>query len=327
MATEKSRTFTAEENQRLRGVIKALMERHGWGQRAAADALGVTQQMVSAFLSGRSGAGYPLAVRAAELTERDLDDLLQDDSAAEAVMNKAPDGPAGTESDDERPSGPEAVRSVEFFENVVAEAFDHKQHSLDDMDTIRKIFRRYPFSKKSVDDWRLRDMAPLMLDLVRDRRKKGLPTALVTIALHFARLSMRLIEDAEANGIPNGRLDINDLIEFEKEHPNGLTAAEVVAEVPKYGVKFSDDTLRKWVQWGLLPRSTRVTAGGMKTGSRGLYPAGVVRAVLDIKRRLGDGDSIEKIQAELGDRRDTELIAELQDQQQARKVARTGTKS
>lgn len=85
---------------------------------------------------------------------------------------------------------------------------------------------------------------------------------------------------------------------LEARHPEGLPCGEIVTLVDAFGVKFSEATLRKWVQWDLLPRSVRVGHRGAQAGSQGLYPATIVRRILEIKRKLGDGFSIEQIKAE-----------------------------
>jgi hypothetical protein len=64
-------------------------------------------------------------------------------------------------------------------------------------------------------------------------------------------------------------------------------------------VKFGEATLRKWVQLGLLPRSVRVGRKGKHSGSQGMYPASIVRQILQIKELLGGGLTIEQVQSDV----------------------------
>lgn len=93
------------------------------------------------------------------------------------------------------------------------------------------------------------------------------------------------IEEAELNRI-------------ESERASGITSAEILSVLEHHGVKFSEATLRKYVQLGLLPRSVRVGRKGKHQGSQGMYPATVVRQILLIKEMLADDLTIEQIQKE-----------------------------
>lgn len=83
----------------------------------------------------------------------------------------------------------------------------------------------------------------------------------------------------------------------EARHPEGLTASGVVDSLEAMGVRFSEASLRKWVQLELLPKSERVGHRGSLGGSQGLYPVSVLRRVLEIKRLLAEGSSIEEIRS------------------------------
>jgi hypothetical protein len=93
-----------------------------------------------------------------------------------------------------------------------------------------------------------------------------------------------------------GLLSERDLDAIEREHPNGLTAAQVVDVFQSRGLKLSEATFRKYVQLGLLPRSRRVGRKGKHQGSMGLYPATAVRRVNAIKRMMAESYTIEEIQ-------------------------------
>jgi len=61
-------------------------------------------------------------------------------------------------------------------------------------------------------------------------------------------------------------------------------------------VRFSEATLRKYVQLGLLPRSVRVGRKGKHRGSCGVYPAHVIRRVNAVKVMMAENRTIEEIQ-------------------------------
>lgn len=85
---------------------------------------------------------------------------------------------------------------------------------------------------------------------------------------------------------------------IEREHQQGLTSAEILDVFASHDIKFSEATLRKWVQLGLLPRSVRVGRKGKHQGSQGMYPPTVVRQIQRIKEMMADNYTIEEIQRE-----------------------------
>lgn len=97
---------------------------------------------------------------------------------------------------------------------------------------------------------------------------------------------------------------------IEREHPRGLTSAEILAVFASHEIALSEATLRKYVQLGLLPRSVRVGRKGKHQGSQGLYPASVVRQIVRIKAMMAESYTIEQIQREFffmqGDLRELE---------------------
>jgi hypothetical protein len=86
-----------------------------------------------------------------------------------------------------------------------------------------------------------------------------------------------------------------DLTGLERKYADGIPAPEIVSFFEERGVKFSEATLRKYVQLGLLPHSVRVGRKGKHKGSQGLYPVGTVRQILEIKRLLSENKTIEEI--------------------------------
>ena len=85
---------------------------------------------------------------------------------------------------------------------------------------------------------------------------------------------------------------------LEQQHHQGITSAEILETFVAFDVKFSEATLRKYVQLGLLPRSVRVGRKGKHQGSQGLYPASVIRQILRIKEMMAEDYTIEEIQRE-----------------------------
>jgi DNA-binding transcriptional MerR regulator len=91
-------------------------------------------------------------------------------------------------------------------------------------------------------------------------------------------------------------LDEREVQEIEQSWPNGLTSRQLVDVFETRGIRFSEATLRKYVQLGLLPRSVRVGRKGKHRGSCGIYPAHVVRRVNAVKGMMADNLTIEEIQ-------------------------------
>jgi hypothetical protein len=91
-------------------------------------------------------------------------------------------------------------------------------------------------------------------------------------------------------------LDERELQEIERNWPNGLTSRQIVDVFETRGIRFSEATLRKYVQLGLLPRSVRVGRKGKHRGSCGVYPAHVIRRVNAVKGMMAEDRTIEEIQ-------------------------------
>ena len=89
--------------------------------------------------------------------------------------------------------------------------------------------------------------------------------------------------------------DESELESLEDQHPDGLSSGEIVGILRSRGLKFSEATFRKYVQLGLLPRCRRVGTKGKHKGSRGLYPAGTVRQINEIKHLMARNYTIEEI--------------------------------
>ena len=93
-----------------------------------------------------------------------------------------------------------------------------------------------------------------------------------------------------------GLLAEDELTAIEHQWPDGLTSRQIVDLFETRGIRFSEATLRKYVQLGLLPRSVRVGRKGKHRGSCGLYPANVVRRVNLVKGMMAENLTIEEIQ-------------------------------
>ncbi len=94
----------------------------------------------------------------------------------------------------------------------------------------------------------------------------------------------------------SGLLEEDELVAIEGQFPKGMTSREIIDVFASRGVRFSEATLRKYVQLGLLPRSIRVGSKGKHCGSRGLYPPEVVRRVNQVKAMMASNLTIEDIQ-------------------------------
>jgi DNA-binding transcriptional MerR regulator len=88
----------------------------------------------------------------------------------------------------------------------------------------------------------------------------------------------------------------DELLDIERQSPHGLTSRQIVDVFKSRGVKFSEATLRKYVQLGLLPRSVRVGQKGKHQGSKGIYPSNVIRRVNTVKALMAENLTIEEIQ-------------------------------
>src|SRR4029077_13374738 len=87
-----------------------------------------------------------------------------------------------------------------------------------------------------------------------------------------------------------------EIDEIERSWPDGMTSRQIVDVFETRGIRFSEATLRKYVQLGLLPRSVRVGRKGKHRGSCGLYPAHVIRRVNVVKGMMAQDRTIEEIQ-------------------------------
>jgi len=93
-----------------------------------------------------------------------------------------------------------------------------------------------------------------------------------------------------------GLLGDDELDEIERQSPAGLTSRQIVDVFTARGIRFSEATLRKYVQLGLLPRSVRIGRKGKHRGSCGIYPANVVRRVNQVRAMMAADLTIEDIQ-------------------------------
>ena len=96
-----------------------------------------------------------------------------------------------------------------------------------------------------------------------------------------------------ANGIEISEKLLKDV---EKQHSAGISSVALLEFLASHDINFSEATLRKWVQLGLLPRSVRVGTKGKHQGSKGLYPVRVIRQILRIKEMMAQDLTIEEIQ-------------------------------
>src|SRR5207248_563348 len=97
------------------------------------------------------------------------------------------------------------------------------------------------------------------------------------------------------SGVTMAQRERDDFDALEEEHPQGISAVEIVDFFVPRGVKLAQATFRKYVQLGLLPRSRRVGEKGKHRGSKGLYPASAVRRIHVIKSLMDEGMTLEDI--------------------------------
>lgn len=90
-------------------------------------------------------------------------------------------------------------------------------------------------------------------------------------------------------------LSETELKRIESKYSEGIASAAVVKIFVAKGERFSEATLRKYVQLGLLPTSRRVGIRGRHRGSSGLYPAITVRLANEIKKALEHGASLDEV--------------------------------
>jgi len=94
------------------------------------------------------------------------------------------------------------------------------------------------------------------------------------------------------------RVEETALKRIETDHPQGVTSRQILEFFQAIQISLSEATLRKYVQLGLLPRSVRVGQKGKHRGSKGLYPARVVRQIVEIKGLMARDLTIEQIKKE-----------------------------
>ena len=88
----------------------------------------------------------------------------------------------------------------------------------------------------------------------------------------------------------------SEIDSLEARFPEGLSSKEIIELFNSRGVRLSEATFRKYVQIGLLPRSSkRVGEKGKHKGSRGVYPVGVIRRLNLIRKMMDEGMTLEEI--------------------------------
>jgi hypothetical protein len=93
-------------------------------------------------------------------------------------------------------------------------------------------------------------------------------------------------------------IDDKMLAQIEERLAAGVTSADILDVMATHDIPFSEATLRKYVQLGLLPRSVRVGRKGKHQGSQGIYPVHVIRQILSIKQMMAASHTIGQIKRE-----------------------------
>ena len=107
----------------------------------------------------------------------------------------------------------------------------------------------------------------------------------------------------------DARLEVfarDELAQLHKRFKDGITSAELVTLLKEKNMRFSEATLRKYVQLGLLPRSRRVGRVGMRRGSVGIYPVSIIAQIATIKSGLSSNLTLDAMRAR------SSLIADLE---------------
>jgi hypothetical protein len=86
-----------------------------------------------------------------------------------------------------------------------------------------------------------------------------------------------------------------ELEELQQRYKDGITSADLIALLESKGHRFSESTLRKYVQLGLLPRSRRIGRKGQRRGSIGIYPPNIIVHIVNIKRGLRENRTLDEI--------------------------------
>ncbi len=86
-----------------------------------------------------------------------------------------------------------------------------------------------------------------------------------------------------------------EIKKIERKFEGGISSAAIVQIFQEKGERFSEATLRKYVQLNLLPKSRRVGTRGKHKGSSGLYPATIIGLINDIKGALDAGATLDEI--------------------------------
>jgi DNA-binding transcriptional MerR regulator len=103
-------------------------------------------------------------------------------------------------------------------------------------------------------------------------------------------------QSSPARSGAGGLLLEEEIGDIERQSPDGLTSRQIVDVFTSRGLRFSEATLRKYVQLGLLPRSVRVGRKGRHRGSCGIYPAEIVRRVNQVRVMMAADLTIAEIQ-------------------------------
>ena len=86
-----------------------------------------------------------------------------------------------------------------------------------------------------------------------------------------------------------------EIRKLERQYEAGVSSLAIVEIFQSKGERFSEATLRKYVQLNLLPKSRRVGTRGKHKGSSGVYPVSIIGLINEIKRTLAAGATLDEI--------------------------------
>ncbi|MDB4931620.1 MAG: hypothetical protein JWM10_4104 [Myxococcaceae bacterium] len=248
--------LTPEQNQALRDALHHYMEGDRqtgpYSQKEIASKLAVSQQNVSAFLSGKTGVGRKIAERIAGMLGRQIGDFLVDFAPfdAGAVLPGAmPMAPA-------LPPSPKLMAPVKMIPGKntgeagramktalgLAFAPTERGHDVDDIATVLSQLNGQGVG--GVAPALLQAMATVLLDAATIMRKGGAPVTPATFALAVALVSAangrspdELCDEASTDALDQGKTP-----EVLANPPDGSTKNQSLGRPPRVEHDFGDAT-------------------------------------------------------------------------------------
>lgn len=183
MARTESLSDTQNESVRL--ALRRLMDERMWTQRDVATALGVKQQSISGFLTGKTGTSRPVAERIANELRETAESVLA--SKAARLPVSATDSAAAAR---QQMSLQERDKKIEFINDGFCRAFKAGSSSLADLDAARTIITPLLLGLPSQDleSLDMMAMASVWLGVVVSQREAGIETTVASMILSVSKI-------------------------------------------------------------------------------------------------------------------------------------------